>query len=187
VLTFPCRDAAAVPGVARPLDEADALLAGPDPDERKSAVTMPPAFVLPPIRLDDLMRDHIGMNDRQTNMAWRGVIRDREALRRFSRLMDRQHVLSREIEAALYEMRDVLLRAMWQKYPAATRRLRGNGLNRRDENERKSAGRRGRGDHMRARSKGSIQRGSAQADSPDSAGQPPSSLRHGGAVAGGRR
>jgi hypothetical protein len=44
----------------------------------------PPAFVLPPIRLDDLMRDHIGMNDRQTNVAWHMIICDREALRRFS-------------------------------------------------------------------------------------------------------
>ena len=73
--------------------------------------------MLPPIWLDDLMRDHIGMNDRQTNMAWRGIIRDREVLRRFNGLMDRQHALSREIEATLYEMLDMLLRAMWQKYP----------------------------------------------------------------------
>jgi hypothetical protein len=63
------------------------------------------------------------MNDRQANMAWRGVIRDREALRRFSGPMDREHALSREIEATLYEMSDMLLRAMWQKYPAAARRI----------------------------------------------------------------
>jgi hypothetical protein len=120
----------------KPLGPIDTLLAGLGPDDRADALAAvraylqtqpakhhPPAFVLPPIRLDDLLRDHIGMNDRQTNMAWRGVIRDREALRRFSGLMDRQHALSREIEATLYEMRDMLLRAMWQKYPAATRRI----------------------------------------------------------------
>jgi hypothetical protein len=113
IIAFQRRAAADDPNVAKPPGEVDT-----PPAERG-----PPAFVLPPIRLDDLMRDHFGMNDRQTNMAWRGVIRDREALRRFSGLMDRQHVLSREIEATLYEMRDMLLRAMWQKYPAAARRI----------------------------------------------------------------
>jgi hypothetical protein len=120
----------------KPLGPIDTLLAGLDPDDRADAIAAvraylqsqpakhhPPAFVLPPIRLDDLMRDHFGMNDRQTNMAWRGVIRDREALGRYSRLLDRQIVLSREIEATLYDMRDMLLRAMWQKYPAAARRI----------------------------------------------------------------
>ena len=95
---------------------------GPEPGERTGALAMP-SFVLPPIELDDLLNDSVGMTDRQTNMAWRMIIRDREALRRFSELLDRRHALSREIEATLYEMRDMLLRAMWQKYPAATRRI----------------------------------------------------------------
>jgi hypothetical protein len=79
-----------------------------------------PAVKFPPRHFEQFM----GMNPRQSNLAFQAALKQGEASgRRMCKAHDQMRRAERELEAAITAARRELVMAMYRKYPAAARRI----------------------------------------------------------------